>query len=157
MVLPEPDSPTIPSTSPGKRSNSTFRQPTREPYNFVSPLTESSGVIAPAPTKVTEVKKARKRWQGWTRSDRVRTSEEPGADVINKDLVEEGIRGTAQPARLIPSLNGEGVVLEVEAPHCGVGRNGVDPLLPPGAEDRQRGQRSSFGLSNFGIGDGDMR
>src|SRR5882724_5874229 len=46
VVLPDPDSPTTPSTSPGQSEKSMSRQADRVPKRLVSPSTVSNGVSA---------------------------------------------------------------------------------------------------------------
>src|SRR5882757_8628626 len=55
------------------------------------------------------------------------------AGIVEHDLVEIAVRSAAQAAGLIPMLDVEGMVLEIQADHPCVGRDGVDPLLAPGA------------------------
>src|SRR3546814_4113998 len=68
---------------------------------------------------------------------RVRADVHLAALVIEDDLVEEGLFRAAERAVLLPLLHGKGMVVEVEALHLGIGRQRVDALLEPGAEELQ--------------------
>src|SRR6185437_13452487 len=68
----------------------------------------------------------------------VRADKQAPAMVIGHDFVEIGIRGTAQPARRRRIDRPERMIVEIERPYLGPGRDGIDALLPPRAEQLQR-------------------
>src|ERR1700741_732067 len=52
-------------------------------------------------------------------------------------VVEEGLSGTAEAASARRRLDSKRVVLEVETYDIGIRRDGINALLPPGAEQQQ--------------------
>ena len=97
----------------------------------------------------------------------------PPPGVVDDHLVEIAVRGPAQRAVLLPGARIERMVLEIQAHRLRVGRDGVDPLLAPGAEQLQRRAAGKLRVVEFrdrrwvhhiapldlhriGIGGGDM-
>src|ERR1700675_3714103 len=68
----------------------------------------------------------------------VGTDEHPPALVVGDDFVEIGIIRPAQRTGRVESVACEGVILEVERLHRGMGRNRIDALLAASAEQLQR-------------------
>jgi len=81
----------------------------------------------------------------------------PLARVIENNFIEVGAFGVAEGASFVPRLNLEWVVLKIEAANLGERGHRIDPLLASGDEQRDSRTVVHFGLSNFGIGEGDMR
>ncbi len=75
------------------------------------------------------------------------------AMVIEDDLVEIDLLGAAERAGLIEMLDLEGMVLEIEAHHFGMGRHGIDALSRPAPKSCSASDMCILGLSNFGVGE----
>src|SRR4051812_48887549 len=125
--LPEPDSPTMATTSPGKRSRSTSRTAKRaspaEAKRCDRPRTRSSGCMeSDMATSLVPVIEAVGAPVG------VRARPAHAAAGV-RDLVEEARRVAAAFARMAVRLDAERVVLEVQAAHVRVRRDGVQALL----------------------------
>src|ERR1700761_1554778 len=129
--LPEPDSPTMATTSPAKRSRSAsctaWRSSRAEAKRCDRPRTRSSGSFM-AMSSIDAVGAPVGVRAGPT---------DFGFGV--GDLVEEARRVAAALAGVAVRLDAERVVLEVQALHVRVRRDRVEPLLAPGAEQLQRG------------------
>ena len=67
----------------------------------------------------------------------VGADEHPPAGIVGHHLVEVAGAAAAERAGGIGADRLEGMVLEIQAAHLGIGRHGVDALLPPGAEQLQ--------------------
>src|SRR5262249_17526081 len=81
---------------------------------------------------------------------RVGAHEDPSAFVVGDDLIEKGLARAADGAALVPALDREGMVLEVEALDRGQRRHGVDALLASGAEELERRVHVHLGIVEFG-------
>src|SRR5215471_8225982 len=68
----------------------------------------------------------------------VGADEQAPALVVDDDLVQERVGGSAERAGAIPPLHFERMVLEVQASYRGVGRHRVDSLLATRTEEEQR-------------------
>src|SRR5262245_12834831 len=69
----------------------------------------------------------------------VRADEHARTTVISDDLVEIAVSRLTQRADRILPVGLEGMVLKIQGYDLGVGRNGVDALLPAGPEKLQSG------------------
>ena len=141
-ILPEPDSPTIATTSPANRSRSAS-------HDGVAAVARGGEAVREAAHAQQRVVRPRHRADplsfrrpSSTRSAHQSVSEQTSsARGRHRPRSRRGSWSCRRRARsaLAIGCDAERVILEVEAPHVGVRRNRVEALLAAGAEQLQRG------------------
>src|SRR5579863_5708410 len=125
VVLPDPDSPMMPSASLRATSNPTSWQARTRPKLLVRPVTRSAGSVI----GLDLLPGAPPLAPGSVAADPA---------VVGGHLDQVGVDGAAEQAGgALGPLDLEGDVLEGQRLDVGVGRHRVYALLPPGPEQRE--------------------
>ena len=150
VVLPEPDSPTIASTSPGQRSKRHRAADARRRLARPRPPTALLVAILPQALLSTGRRRSPCRPRALARNNPCRsrrTCARPRSSmtISSRKLWREP--HSAQGSSQLCSV--EGMVLEIEAAHARIGRDRIDALLAARAEQLQRRTIVEFRIVEF--------